>query len=114
MNNDNWLDRLAALRAGMGPDTEPDPQPEEPHNEAPVQNGRLDIVFERKGRAGKTATIITGFTIPDQDIESLASDLKRNLGTGGSTRGGEILIQGDRRQDVLRFLTARGFKARVI
>ena len=40
--------------------------------------------------------------------------MKRTLGTGGSSRGGEILIQGDRRQDVLRFLTSKGLKARVI
>ena len=108
MNNDNWLDRLAALRSAMGPDTTPEPENDTPADEAPAQRGRLDIIFERKGRAGKTATIVAGFTISDEEIEALAS------GAGGSARGGEILIQGDRRQDVLRFLTGRGFKARII
>lgn len=114
MNNDNWLERLAALRSGMAPDTTPEPENDSPADEVPVQSGRLDIIFERKGRAGKTATIVAGFTIPDDDIAALASDIKRALGAGGSARGGEILIQGDRRQDVLRFLTGRGFKARIV
>lgn len=118
MANDNWLDRLQALKQTMGDaddsGTEPEIQSQAPADEAPVQSGRLDIIFERKGRAGKTATIIAGFTIPDADVAALASDLRRALGAGGSARGGEILIQGDRRQDVLRLLSARGFKARII
>lgn len=114
MDKDNWLDRLAALRSQMGDETPAEPEQEIPADEAPVLNGRLDIIFERKGRAGKCATIIAGFTIPDDEIASLASDMKRSLGTGGSVRGGEILIQGDRRQDAFRFLTERGYKARII
>ena len=72
----------------------------------------------RKGASsstpGKTATIICGFTIGDDEVERVASRLKRSLGCGGSARGGEILIQGDRRSDVLRELVRMGFKARVV
>lgn len=76
---------------------------------------RLDIILEKKGRAGKQATIIAGFeNVSDSDIQSLASDIKRRLGTGGSARGGEILIQGDRRKDVLNILIDMGYKARII
>lgn len=75
---------------------------------------RLDIVLERKGRAGKTATIISGFDGTDTDLQQLASTVKRTLGTGGSARGGEILIQGDRRDDIFHLLTKLGYKARII
>lgn len=75
---------------------------------------RLDIVLERKGRGGKQATIVTGFTCDDEALKEVASTLKRRLGVGGSARGGEILIQGDFRQRVLDELTSMGFKARVI
>lgn len=75
---------------------------------------KLDIVYERKGRAGKQATIVTGFTGTDEELLELAAILKKKLGTGGSARGGEILIQGDRRQDLLRMLTALGHRARII
>lgn len=117
MNNDNWLDRLAALRDSMPDDGSCDDNPasaDDITNEAPRQSGRLDIVLERKGRAGKTATIITGFTISDEEVEALASELKRRLGCGGSARGGEILVQGDRRSHVLEFLKGKGLKARII
>ena len=102
MNNDNWLDRLAALRESMPEADQAEPQkPETPAtDEAPAQSGRLDIVFER--------------TISDEAIDQLASELKRSLGTGGSARGGEILVQGDRRNDVLKFLNSKGLKARII
>ncbi len=76
--------------------------------------GRLDIIFEKKGRAGKQATIVAGFCGNDEELQSVASELKRRLGAGGSARGGEILIQGDRRKDVLKLLTEMGYKARVI
>lgn len=111
----DWKDMLGALRAGMNDAGEPEEShPQEIVATAPVQSARLDIVFERKGRGGKTATIICGFTIGDEAIEELAAELKRRLGTGGSVRGGEILVQGDRREAVLRFLTSKGFKARII
>ena len=78
------------------------------------QTSRIDIILEKKRRAGKQATILSGFDGSDDELQNLASDLKRKLGTGGSARGGEILIQGDRRKEVLDILVKRGYKARII
>ena len=75
---------------------------------------RMDVVLEKKGRAGKQATIICGFQGSDDDLLELASTLKRRLATGGSARGGEILIQGDRRKEVVEILKSIGYKARII
>ena len=75
---------------------------------------RLDIILEKKGRGGKIATIVTGFTMSDDEVDALASKMKSSLGTGGSARGGEILIQGDKRDAVLKFLVKQGYKARII
>lgn len=110
---DSWQDRLAALRGSLEPDPETPPTPaSEPEPAASAQTGALNIVFERKGRGGKQATIVEGFTIDDQALEALASELKRKLATGGSARGGQILIQGDRRDDVRAFLQSKGFKTK--
>lgn len=89
------------------------PQGEEPapKPEKPAKKPKLHIAIERKGRGGKTATIIYGFpdSMPEAEIAELAARLKQRLGTGGSARGGEILIQGDRRNDLPPLLRAEGF-----
>lgn len=72
----------------------------------------LEVLMERKGRGGKTATIIAGFTLPDDEVAAIASALKSRLGTGGSARGGEILIQGDRRTEVAAWLRERGHRVK--
>lgn len=96
------------------PEAAADEAPAPAEADGPPAAGRLDIVLERKGRAGKQATIICGFTCSDARLAEIASQLKRALATGGSARAGEILIQGDRRADALRALTAMGLKARII
>lgn len=110
----SWQDSLQAF-LNNNPDL---PQGEdvaqEPEQASKPKQPRLDIILDKKGRAGKMATIISGFVIDDEEINQLARKLKTRLGVGGSARGGEILIQGDRRQDVLKFLTEQGFKSRII
>ncbi len=113
MKNIDWQDALKSLA-----DTLPDaPQTEKEtiiqENEG-IKQPRLDIILEKKGRAGKTATIITGFVISDDEVADIASKIKSKLGTGGSARGGEILIQGDRRKEVKSLLEGMKLKARII
>ena len=70
------------------------------------------MVVDRKGRKGKTATIIEGFELPDEEVADVAARLKKRLGTGGSSRGGEILIQGDCAVKAAEALRAMGFKVK--
>lgn len=112
--SNNPFAALDALRAtlpdGAGPDTG-DTATAEPHIAATQV---LAVFYERKGRGGKEATIIV---CPDSmsaaDTEALAAKLKRTLGTGGSCRGGEILLQGDRRKPLRDILEKLGFKVRL-
>ncbi len=80
--------------------------------EEPQQHGALEVIVERKGRAGKTATIVCGFTISDSQLKETATKLQRQLGCGGSARSGEILLQGDRREAATRLLRTLGFKVK--
>lgn len=109
--NADWRDALASLLPADHISVE-DNEPARP--EPPAQKGTLHVQVERKGRAGKVATIVSGFTIGDDEVAAVASSLKRTLGTGGSARGGEILIQGDRADATVSALTGLGFKARRI
>ncbi len=78
---------------------------------APARLPVLVMAMERKGRAGKTATIIAGFDSPEQAAEA-ASALKKRLATGGSARDCEVLLQGDRREDARKALTALGYRVK--
>lgn len=56
---------------------------------------------ERKGRGGKTVTLVTGLeSLSESKIEDLASRLARALGTGVSNDEGELVVQGDLRKRV--------------
>ncbi len=115
MSNTDWQASLQAFLDSTPdlPQGDDNSEMQDADEKAPKQP-RLDIVLEKKGRAGKTATIVTGFVLSDDEVAAIASRMKSRLGTGGSSRGGEILIQGDRRKDVLAFLTGEGYKARII
>lgn len=109
MSSQDWRDALASLAEQL-PASEPETTIDNTPSESKSSPGIAHIALERKGRAGKTATIIYDLTIPEDEILSLAADLKRSLGCGGSVRGNEILIQGDRVADCQRILSSRGFK----
>lgn len=109
---EDWKDKLGAA-FGLDADAARhiDPVAEPARGDALAQQGRraVHVVVERKGRRGKTATIITDLVADDNALVDLAALLKRQLGVGGSARGGEILLQGDFRQRVSDILSDLGF-----
>lgn len=104
----DWKEVLAKLASPCSENSEVSEVSEV--SEKITQRGALHVVVEKKGRGGKTATIVEGFELPDEDVAEIARELKKKLGVGGSSRGGEILIQGERRDDVKDFLLDKGFK----
>jgi translation initiation factor 1 len=76
-------------------------------------DGIIRIRRETKGRKGKTVTAVFGFDLDDQDLKSLAKNLKQHCGTGGSVKDGMIVLQGDHRDVVKGFLEGKGFRVKV-
>lgn len=111
--NIDWKDALSALRDNVAPASEDENEEKIETSESKVsQKSPLTIITDKKGRNGKIATIIEGFTIPQADVEDLARKLKQKLGVGGSVREGEILIQGNHKEKVTEFLKSLNFKTK--
>ncbi len=72
----------------------------------------LRIWLEKGGRGGKIASVVKGFIGKPDDLDALAKKIKTSCGTGGSSKDGEIIIQGDHRDKILDILTKAGFKAK--
>ena len=76
-------------------------------------DGIIRIQREKKGRNGKTVTAINGFDPSKDDLKQIAKTLKSPCGTGGSVKGGIIIIQGDHRETIQSELQKQGFNVKL-
>jgi Translation initiation factor 1 (eIF-1/SUI1) and related proteins len=72
----------------------------------------ISVRRETKGRGGKEATVVWNVPGGPDDLKTLAKALKRRLGTGGSAKQGEIVIQGDHVVPILEFLAEQGYRVK--
>lgn len=78
----------------------------------PAGDGVVRIRRESKGRGGKTVTVISGVPLGEDGVRTLAGELKRKCGSGGTVKDGIIEIQGDHRELLLVELATRGYKVK--
>ena len=75
----------------------------------PKEDQELRVRIERKGRKGKTVTLISGFVGQTADLEELGKALKAKCGIGGSVKDGEVILQGELVERVVALLREMGY-----
>ena len=110
-----WTNPFAALKnvdLPLAPGVRPDVAPRDAAPIAPQMNrGRVDIIRQTAHRGGKTVTVVTGFTgIGLAEKETLAKEMQKACGAGGTVKEGRIEIQGDQCEAVAHILTNAGFR----
>ena len=108
MKQNDWKDRLKIVNStnrDFRNETETEGDAEPPEKRAQ----KLRVKIEKKGRGGKTVTVITGFIGSEDDLKELGRMLKTKCGVGGAVKDGEILIQGEFKQRIIDLLKAEGY-----
>ncbi|MBO7609165.1 MAG: translation initiation factor [Muribaculaceae bacterium] len=111
----DWKDKLGAAFGIETNDTTESltPSEEKPASAVEQQNSQVvHVMLDKKGRHGKQTTLVTDLMCDDATLKELARELKQLCGVGGSARGGEILIQGDKRETISKYLREKGFKVK--
>ena len=108
MKNNDWKDRLNIVYS-TNPDFGYVTEEATEDETLDKKQQKLRVAMEKKGRGGKTVTLIRGFIGSEADLKDLGKLVKTKCGVGGSVKEGEIIIQGDFKQRVIDLLKAEGY-----
>lgn len=75
----------------------------------PPEQQQIKIMLQTKGRKGKNVTLIQGFQHDASTLNELARTLKQFSSAGGTIKGQDIEIQGDKRKVVAQKLQMLGY-----
>jgi translation initiation factor 1 len=108
---DNPFAKLGGLRDALPPGEaaadgdEGPPAPPVSAPDAPLE--KLVLRRERKGRKGKTVTLVEG--LAPAALEATAKELRRSLGCGASVDGPVVVLQGAQEERARDALAALGY-----
>ena len=91
MKNNDWKERLNVVYS-TNPDFKYENVEKEETKTLDKKQQKLRVNIEKKGRSGKTVTLINGFIGTENDLKELGRLLKSKCGVGGSAKDGEILL----------------------
>ena len=107
----DWKDKLSGLKSLL-PEGEQESEVTSKEVQKQLQKEPLRVELDK--RKGKPSTLITDFMGSDDELKELAKSLRVKCGAGGSSRDGEILVQGDFRVKITEVLVGLGYKVKKI
>lgn len=105
---DNPFARLAPLRGELPPGDEPTAEPSIVEEAGSPLGGKIVVRRERKGRGGKTVTVVEGVRLEGDALTGFAREMKRALGCGAVVESGVVVLQGAQEEAARAFLEKRG------
>jgi len=81
--------------------------------DVPPDRQQLKVQTSRKGRKGKTVTVVSGFQASSDTLTDLAKKLKHHCGAGGAVKEDTIEVQGDHGDKIQQFLVELGYKTKI-
>ena len=108
MKNNDWKARLNVVYS-TNPDYQYENEEIEEAETLPKNQQKLRVSMEKKGRGGKTVTLIKGFVGTEDDLKELGKLLKTKCGVGGTVKEGEIIVQGEFKEKIVELLKREGY-----
>jgi translation initiation factor 1 len=112
MKEKDWKDRLNIVYS-TNPEYNYQKEEKSTQETLPPQKQNLIVGIERKNRGGKTVTLIKGFVGAEDDLNDLGKKIKTKCGVGGTTKDGEIVIQGEFKTRIADLLKEWGYKVKI-
>lgn len=111
MAENDWKQRLGVVYS-TNPDFKYEQESITEDETLAPEKQKLTVSIDRRCRAGKQVTLVSGFVGSDSDLKELGKTLKVKCGVGGTAKDGEITIQGDLRDKVTELLCTMGYRAK--
>ena len=102
----NAFGALGGLRAALPQAPEKAPVPEK-EKKGPA---RAVVRMERAGRKGKEVTVVEHLEVSAPEREAWLKELKAAMGCGGQLEGDALVLQGDLRERVGKWLEKKGVR----
>ncbi len=81
--------------------------------DVPTNQQQIKVQASRKGRKGKTVTVVSGFQSSPATLTDLAKQLKNHCGAGGAVKEDTIEVQGDHAEKIQQFLIDLGYRTKI-
>ena len=80
-------------------------------NNIAISQQKIRLHLDRK-KGGKINTIIKGVILKNNDLKSFVREIKKKCASGGTYKNNDIIIQGDKRKIIKKFLVGKGYNVK--